>query len=227
MKPALPILAFTLLTSFSAAAQRHTIGIQAGAGLSRVRSDVFENEGAPKARMNLGLTYERRIGSHLTLGADLLYQQRGFTTQVVIVDQSRMPIGTTTTPFSYNYAALPVKAGYQFGAKGYGFGKLGLVPALLLRASYERPEITSDKRENVDMTGDTRRFSLAGIAEAGGGYRFDGPFQLYASLAFQHDITSFTDAAYFRSRHYGCYLNLGFRYELGARKAAPQAGAEG
>ncbi len=224
-----PLFVLSLFITCSANAQQ-SIGIQAGVGRTMVRSEVFKDQNSPKVRPNLGLSYERFLSRHVTLGADLLYQQRGFSDVVQIADENGQAVGTAVAEFRYSYAALPLKVGYSFGKKGFGFGKLGLVPAVLLKAVSIAPDGKSFQQKTYDNTSEVNRFDLGGIAEAGGGYRFESRCQLYASLGFQQSFTSFSGARYFGGiplRHYGWFLSLGFRYELASRRAPAAPAAQG
>lgn len=218
-------LCLLLLATLRAAAQDQRLGIQAGIGTGRVRSDIFHNEGGPRMRPSLGLSYEQVFGEHLTLGADLLFQQRGFSDRFTLTDVNGQPTGTAILALSYNYAALPLKVGYRRGNRGFGFGRAGIIPSVLVSAWYKRPQPGGEPLR-VNLTGDYRRFDLGGILEAGGGFRLKKQFQFEAALAVQHSITSFTDP-WFRSRHLGLYLNLGFSYVITPKKRAlepPDAG---
>lgn len=214
-------LAFALscATAFTATAQQ-SIGIQAGAGIGRVRSGYFHNDGAPRIRMNLGVSYQRFISRHVTIGADLLYQQRGWRTQSVILDVNFQPIGTAQVPYSYNYAALPIKIGYRSANEkaSFGYARIGVVPGVLLSASRKEPAI--DGTNHIMMNDVSRRVDIAGLAELGGGWHLAEQLRLEAGLAFQYSFTSVSE--YVSGRHLGLALNFGLRYELGAKK--PGAG---
>lgn len=213
-------LVLSCTAAFSATAQQ-SIGVQAGVGITRVRSGFWLNEGAPVVRMNLGLTYQRFISEHLTLGADLLYQQRGWRDRVTVVDVNNQPTGTALVPFRYEYAALPVKIGYRSVNEkaGFGFVRVGVVPALFLKATSKNP--TADGYKRVELYDFNKNFDIAGLVEAGGGWRLNERMRLEAGGAFQYSFITFSKA--FGGQHYGLSANLGLRYELGS-KTKPAAG---
>lgn len=130
--------------------------------------------------------------------------------------------------FRYNYVALPIKVGYTVGRKGFAFGKLGIVPAVLLKAAFVTPDNFFTGPETAyDITGSCNSLDLGGIAEAGGGFHFSQHFQLFGSLAYQRSLTRIAPRGtpMIPARHHGWNLHIGLRYELPARTAAAAAPA--
>lgn len=209
------LFALSLLAAAPATAQYHAIGFQAGIGRSGMRSEVFEDQRL-QARPGLGLTYEHSNGRHKLFSIDLLYQQRGFSDSIILADRNMNPIGTATAEFRYSYLALPVQLGYTFGRRAFGFGKIGIVPAVLLKATVTAPDVRTRQELSYDATGDVVRLDVGGIVEAGGGYRFGERYEVYGSLSFRHSA-NWTYSA-FSSRQYGSSLSAGFRYRLPARR---------
>lgn len=218
------LTALAAISAFSVSAQQ-SIGIQAGAGIGRVRSDIFQNSGGVHLRLNFGATYERLVSRHLTVGADLLYQQRGFRDQVTLIDIDGQPTGTAKVPFNYNYIALPLKVGIRSSGSSFGYVRAGLVPALLLNTFVKLPDPRTEGTQKYDLTDDYRRFDLAGLLEAGGGFPVADHLAFTGGLAFQYSLTSASEG--FGLRNYGLSLNFGLRYELKARKVAATPGTEG
>lgn len=74
------LLAIFLLATLPAAA-RQSIGFQAGFGWSKIELNLHDGRDSRAPRLNLGVNYERFLTTHLSLGADLLFQQRGSRVQ--------------------------------------------------------------------------------------------------------------------------------------------------
>ncbi len=78
-----------------------------------------------------GLTYTFHFNERLTFGADRLYLQRGFRDDIYFTDQSGYVEEEKLFRFNFDYVAVPLKVGYNFGQQLYGFVNVGVMPSFL------------------------------------------------------------------------------------------------
>lgn len=203
------------------AGQHHVVGISGGVNrASTVTSKDFSIQSNPRNGVSAGLSYEYLAKQRYSAGVDLLYAQRGFTSDMVAT--SALGQATThSTKFKYDYLSLPIKAGLHEGDKLYGFVNVGLAPSLLVHAKTVSPRFEIDnvviEQEVVDVLNRIKKFDLAGLAEFGGGYKFKSTYWLFASLSYQRSFTSFTTPDYFSGntmKHKAITLSVGVKYLL-------------
>ncbi|MEX2594887.1 MAG: porin family protein [Anditalea sp.] len=211
------IIIILTLTTIEVAAQNHLIGITGGANWTNVTSS-FSNQTDYRQGVSGGITYEYFVKKDFSIGADVIYNQRGFT------DNFENPTGEKITiNRNYDYLSVPVKTGfYDVGNKLFGFAKIGLIPSLLIDAKTTVPTIGIEGRitgtETTDVTNIVSKFDLAGLAEIGGGYKMVDRLWLTASFIYHHSLTSMTSTEYFgnnnKIRHNGMNLNIGLKWAL-------------
>lgn len=210
------------ITTLKAAAQNHVIGVKAGANWSDITSNNFFSQTDYRAGVTAGLTYEYILTRRFSVGADLIYDQRGFTHDITVFGSLGIPFPEKgTIKYNYNYLSLPLKAGLNIGNKLYGFMNIGVVPSLLVKARATMPIFNANGErtgsETFDATSIARKFDFAGLAEIGAGYKIGSRIRLYASFAYQRSFTTITNSEYFpgsKIKHYGMALALGLKYTL-------------
>lgn len=216
MKTALLII-LTLVT-IEATAQNQFFGVKGGASWANVNSN-FANKTDHRGGVTGGITYEYFLRQRFSVGAEAVYHQRGFTIS------TEVPVGEkATTDYRYNYLSIPIKAGFtnlKGGNKVFTFVKAGIVPSLLLNAKTKTPTFDDGNRisgtKTVNVTDRVSTFDLAGLAEIGGGYHVAERLWLIASFAYQHSLTSISNAEYFEDiaiRHRGMVLNIELKWAL-------------
>jgi|AntRauTorcE11898_2_1112593.scaffolds.fasta_scaffold06875_2 hypothetical protein len=208
-----PILSFTVF------GQDHIVGLKGGMNLTNVNSSNFISNTDNQTGFSGGVTYEYRLSSKFNFGMDLLYVQKGFTSDIIFIDQTGIPTGEKATlVFNYNYLSLPVKAGFTVGDQISGFVNLGLVPSILTDARITDPAIEGIRdKATYDVTDQVTGFDFGGLAEVGGSYRFNKRFLLLTSFGYQQSFTSITNEHYYKNgkaRHYGMALSIGLKYAL-------------
>lgn len=75
----LPLFILTTST-LKVAGQNNLIGVKCGANSTNITSSNFSSQNDSRTGLTTGLTYEFLIKKHFSIGADLIYNQRGFTT---------------------------------------------------------------------------------------------------------------------------------------------------
>ena len=210
------------LTTLKVAGQNHLIGVRGGVNATNVTSSNFISQRDSRIGLTAGLTYEFLLKKHFTIGADFIYNQRGFKIESVHTDQIGNPTGEkSTAKLNYDYISLPIKAGFNIGSKLYGFANLGLVPSWLVDAKTIIPTFDSDANfignETIDPTNLVSKFDLAGLFEIGGGYKINGRYWVFTSFSYQHSFTSIANSEYFAESkilHNGMNFSIGLKYAL-------------
>ncbi|PTB91898.1 hypothetical protein C9994_14785, partial [Marivirga lumbricoides] len=195
--------------------QKHSIGLKSGINWANANTgDLIKNTSGRKG-MNAGLSYRYRINSNINAGAEMLYSQKGFQTDLNYVDADGNA-ATIDMEFNYDYLSLPLKVGFQKGNTISTFVNIGVVPSILLHAETVTPAIIGlAETSTVDVTENVAQFDFAGLAEFGVNFQLPGSFVLSTSVAYQHSFTTVTTSEYFRGQrinHYGLSLSLGVNY---------------
>jgi len=211
------ILFILTISTLKVAGQNHFLGVKGGANSTNITSSNFFSQNDSRTGLTVGLTYECLINKHFSIGADLIYNQRGFTT---ITTSDRFGNLHTST-LNYDYVSLPIKTGFNIGTKFYGFTNIGVIPSLLVDAKTTTPTFDTDGwlagKETFDVTNRVSKFDFAGLVEIGGGYKFNGRYWLYTSFSYQHSFTTITNSDYFSNskiRHNGMNLTIGLKCAL-------------
>lgn len=202
------------------AGQNQLIGVSAGMNFSNVNSKDFVTHF--RTGFTAGLNYEYLYKSNFSLGADLIYNQRGFINKIILTDESGFSTGEEyPTDFIYNYISVPLKVGFNSGDKVYVFSNIGIIPSFLLEAKTVLPRIDNDLNvtgyETFDLSSNASNFDLGGLLEIGGGYKFKNGLWLYTSLTYQHSFTTISNREYLTNstlRHNGALLSFGLKYAL-------------
>ena len=217
------ILAITLtLATLTVAGQNHSVGIKGGASWSNVSSKNFPRQNDSRQGITGGFTYEYIFPKRVTVGADLIYSQRGFTNEIMHTDDlGNQTSGKATLEFTYDYLSLPIKIGYTTDGNLYSFGNIGLVPSLLIDAKTRRPTFDNGGRvtgtETIDITDRVTDTDFAGLVEIGAGYKISDSFDLFSTFSYQRSLTTITNSEYFTNttiRHSGTTLYIGVKCSL-------------
>jgi hypothetical protein len=189
-----------LCIAFCSNAQRQYVGIKGGGAWSNVKgSDLFA--GAEGRRgIGAGVSFDYFLKEHLSVGAELLYQERGMTAYEPMMNSlGAYSQEQYAIKFRYDYACLPIKVTYTLGDKVQGFGSVGVVPGFLLSATTVAPVFLNDKHtgdETLVATDYVRKFDCAGLVEAGLGYKYKKRYMLFGAVSYQHGLTTITGPKY-------------------------------
>lgn len=221
MKKTLILLA--ILSSFGAISQKHLIGIKGGPNWTGVHTDNFSFNTKLRTGYLVGLTYDYMLTEKFSIGAEILYGQRGYNMFFNSTNDFGLPppLNIDDVKMKFDYLSIPIKASYSFGNKLFGFGSIGVIPSFLTKGVTVTPPISlfsySTNGSNIEITEDVSRFDLAAFAEIGVGYRFNDTYLIYLSFGYNHSFLTITNDDYFsesKIRHYGMPLMLGFKYAL-------------
>jgi hypothetical protein len=216
------LLFILTLTTLTVTGQNHFLGVKGGANLSEVYASNFINDRNYATGIALGLTYQYRLKRQFTVGADLFYNQLGFSTNIRFSDELGNPTGTNLiSKHNFDYVSMPLKVGINFGKKVYGFSNIGLTPQILINAKTIAPAFDFEgvffPSETSNVTNKVNKFDLGAFAEIGGGYKLNERLWMFSSFSYYHSFTSFTNTAYYESstvRHYAMTLQFGLKYAL-------------
>lgn len=216
MKAILLIFSFTLL-SFYSQSQNHLVGAYVGLNRFNARPASGFNETTRGITPIMGLSYQYMINEKFSLGIDAAYDVRRFYNPITFQFTWQDPYNAE---YRLNYLSMPLKAGYNFGNKIFGFVNLGAVPSYLLSGTATMPELFNRNgvisEQVLDLTATTKRLDISGIAELGGGLKFDSIW-VYTCLAYQPglmNINNSEDPLSSKVRLHGFLLSLGMRYVL-------------
>jgi hypothetical protein len=165
-----------------------------------------------------GLTYEYLINRSFSLNADLFYDLRGCYFETPVYDDLGNPTGTSgSTKEDFTYLSLPLKVGYNFGGKLYGYVNLGVIPAKLLRSTVTFPMGSLNGERSYNNYSNYKKFDISALVELGGGYKINDRIRLCTTFAFQNSLIPATlpeDGDYFVLTHYGMSFTAGIKYTL-------------
>jgi hypothetical protein len=216
------LLIILTIATLKVAGQNQLIGVKGGVNSTNITSSNFISQSGSRTGLTAGLTYEFLFKKHFLIGADLIYNQRGFTNDLVFTDNLGNPTGEKyTSKFNYDYISLPIKTGFNIGTKLYGITNIGVIPSLLVDAKTISPTFDTDTKftgnETFDVTNRVSKFDFAGLVEIGGGYKFKGRYWIFTSFSYQHSFTTITNSDYFANfkiKHNGMALTIGLKCAL-------------
>jgi opacity protein-like surface antigen len=187
---------------------------------SNISHDFIKNSDYRKG-ISAGLNYEFQFSDHWLIGADLLFVQKGYNSEIIFTDQDGVVIGSAATKDHYDYLSLPLKAGYVIGKKIKGYAKIGISTSMVLKAESITPDYYGYWQQTgdyvVDYTGKAKRIDMGGIIEFGAGYEFSGRFRINLLTSYNHSFTSVTGPDFFKSetmKHRSFNISLGLEYKL-------------
>lgn len=216
-------LTFICLNAF---AQKHLIGVKSGLNFSNIYNDNSATKYEYQSGLSGGLTYELFFKKNFSLGLDFIYNERGFKRDIYPTLNNGAPTGEKITEsYNNNYFSVPIKVGYTFGKKIFGFVNIGICPSFLLNA--KASAIYFDKNGN-NASSETKDFmervlkvDLAILSEVGLGYKLKNKYYFYTSVSNQtsfgpiYNTTFSTDE---EIKHFGYIFSVGVKVNLGKQK---------
>lgn len=110
------IVILMLIVATTAIGQNSLIGVKGGVSWTGQTSYYFHNEEKFRTGLAVGLTYDYTFKKYFSAGADIIYNQRGFSLDWPLVDNQGNYIGRDMTyNYNYDYITLPLKAGFNYG----------------------------------------------------------------------------------------------------------------
>jgi hypothetical protein len=210
------ILFLSILISFSFEiySQKYYLGSKYGFSWNEVKSNG-NLIGTPQKNFSTGLTFEVITNKKLRLGAEILYEKRGFNLGYTVIFNN-FEERLITNYHHQNYLSIPLKIGYQKGNKIFGYGDIGFVPAFNLKSTYKYPKTDSsfnvigEATENEQL--EIRPFDLSALIDLGVGYSFTENISILSSLRIQNSLFEFSKD--YQMSHRATTLFLSLRYKL-------------
>lgn len=213
------VIIILTLVAFKTYGQNHYLGVDAGLYFASIASKDYK----PGFRTAFagGVSYEYFFNKNVSVGAGLVYCARGFTTKNEKDSLGQDLQNGAKSKTNFNYITIPLKIGFSYGEKFFGFAKIGLVPAILIKAEEVKPG--SDAAGNVienateNLTNKVRKMDLGGVIELGGGYNVSARCKIKLSLSYQHSFSALTTENYHPKstwRNRGVNLALGLSWAL-------------
>jgi hypothetical protein len=208
--------------------QDHWIGFQGGLERSNVTSTNSFSDTKFRPGITCGFNYELRFHNKWSLGADLLYTQKGFNFKTVFTDNFGNVTGKSDKSQQlYDYLSIPIKIGYTIGNKLKGFAKIGICPSTILKAEgiYPVVDINANylRTDKYNYIHTVSKFDLGGLIELGARYGLKNNLELFSSFTYNKSFTTFSNDKFFKDskmRHYDFSLAVGLKFKLHVKKLA-------
>ena len=97
------LISILFALTLSVFGQNRSLGLKGGIGLNNANSKEFLVDTENRVGFTFGLTYEAELKKQIVVGADLLYSQKGFTDEFVLVTDQGEILGEKTSRFNYDY----------------------------------------------------------------------------------------------------------------------------
>lgn len=216
---------FMLFFTVTVSGQSSLVGVKGGASWTNGVSEDLVGDVDFRNGLAIGLTYDYTFKRYFSAGIDIIYNQRGFINSGEhIINLENSTKRRETFYYNCDYITVPLKIGFNYGKRMYGFINIGLTPSILVSAIsaqqiivYNDNEINTENREKSNIAYLNNKFDIGGFVEIGGGYKFKEKYWLYSSFIYQHSFTPFTNKNYFNGskiRHYGMILSLGLKINI-------------
>jgi len=214
------IFLFILISSV-ALGQKHLIGLQGGLNFTNFTSkENFENTTSRTGFIG-GITYDFMLTEKYRIGVDILYSQRGVKDKFILIDDFGTYMGEVDTEMNYDYLSIPIKFGYELGGKIKLIPKIGIVPAIAIKAEMTSPTVDGNGfvtgQETIDHTDYVSKFDFGGMVEFGIETELTKNIIFCSNLNYKHSLTTFSNSDYFdgqNMRHYGFSVAVGLKYKL-------------
>jgi hypothetical protein len=197
------VIVILTMTIFSTYGQNHFVGVDAGISWMNIASKDFIKPSF-KAGFTGGISYEYFFNENVSVGAGIIYHSRGYTIKSALTDSLGNTLKIKT---KFDYVSLPLKLGFSYGKKFFGFAKVGVIPAILVKA----------EEDSRNRTNDIRRMDISGIFEIGAGYNITNRCRAKLSFSYQHGFSSITTDNYnpnIAIRNRGMNLVLGLSWAI-------------
>jgi hypothetical protein len=214
------IIVFILFSSVTFG-QKHLIGIQGGLNLTNFTSKESDVNTEMRIGFTGGFTYDLKLANKYRIGVDVLYAQQGFSDNFIFTDNNGVFIGEEKTEMNYDYLSLPIKFGCEFGNRIRLIPKIGIVPAILIKAEISSPTVDGSGmvtgKEIIDHQDYVSKFDFGGIVEFGIETDLSENIIFCSNLNYKHSLTTFSNSNHLEGqdmRHFGFSLTVGLKYIL-------------
>jgi hypothetical protein len=214
------ILSILIAVGLTSQSQKSYLGACVGVNQTNITPFNTISSRNPRAGLVVGIQYQRFLTEHFSLIGEVAYNQRRFSEY--FSTYSYPYVSTVMTIYdNFNYVTVPLKVGYSYGERLYGFANVGVVPAFLISAQSIQSAVTLNgvyiPRSVHEETNKLNRFDVGGIAQLGVGYRLESGNSIFISATYQQSLTQFATSqylAYNTSRFVGAAILVGYKSEI-------------
>jgi hypothetical protein len=195
---------FILISTF-ALGQNHFVGLQSGLNFTSVKPNEDLENSSMRTGFIGGVTYDLKFSNRYQIGIGLLYSQKGFNDKPIYVEDENVYVLDEKIKMNYDYLSFPIKFGYEMGNRIKIIPKIGIIPALLVKANH---------KDYVS------KFDFGGLFEVGIENDLSDKIVLCSALSYNQSLTNYFNSDYFdryddsARKHYGFSLSVGFKYRL-------------
>lgn len=203
MRQFLSIL-FILISTF-AIGQNHFVGFQSGLNFTSVKPNEDLKNSSMKTGFIGGVTYDLNFSNRYQIGVGVLYSQQGFNDQPIFVEGENGYVLDEKIKIRYDYLSIPIKIGYEMGNKIKIIPKIGVTPAILVKAKH---------KDYVS------KFDFGGLIEVGVENDLSENIVLCSAFSYKQSLTNYFNSDYFNRyddtarKHFGFSLSVGLKYRL-------------
>ncbi len=211
------ILLLAIMASFSHEifSQKYYLRYQHGLSWNWAKSNG-NLVGTAQKNFSNGLTFEVLTNKKLRLGAEILYEKRGFNIGYAVI-LSNFDERLIRNYHHQHYVSIPLKIGYQKDDKIFTYGDVGLVPAFHVKSTFTYPKTDSSFNTIGEITEneqlDIKPFDLGAMVDIGVGYHLTDNISIMSSLRLQNSLFEFSKD--YRMTHRAATVFLSLSYKLG------------
>jgi len=214
------IILFILASCLSVTAQENHFSISAGLNMCNVlKSGDFFGTTTPKPGLHAGIYHHLQSENHLNFTYGLAYAEKGFRYRfdyVPLGEDANTASGEALYAFRYNYAALPLKLGFQLDGNLKINPYIGFTPAYLVRAqqAYTLTDDSGSTDYSQNMYTQASKWDLSYQLGVTADLKTEGRLIPYAGLNLSGSLLPVSNEVYFANenlRHYGIAIVMGIK----------------
>ena len=210
---------FILASTISLSAQENYFSVSAGLNMSNVlKSGDFFGTTMPKPGLHVGICYHLQSEKRLNFSYGLAYTDKGFRYRfdyVPLGEETDNESGEAIYAFRYNYAALPLKLGFQLDGERKINPYIGFTPARLIRSQMAYKLTDDSGSSNLQsMYRQASKWDLSCQLGVTADLKSGSSMIPYVSFIISGSILPVSNEAYFsgeKLRHYGISLMVGLK----------------
>jgi hypothetical protein len=207
------ILSITLLTLFNHLNAQHIVGIKGGMNIVGYDAEVYARQ--PLNTINRaigGLTYDYKLNDHWSLGAGLVYNQRGRSIRFTFTDEHGDVVAYDQIEHKMDYLSIPLGINYKTSGTVFAFAGIAFMPSIIMNSEWVfAPSLGvpsgPENRKNYNP------MDWGGMAELGIGYKISEQFSIQLAGGYQRGYTKLKNHD-MTLKHYGYMATLGLKYSL-------------
>ncbi len=201
-------------------AQENYFSLSAGLNMSNVlKSGDFFGTTMPKPGLHAGIYHHLHSEKHLNFSLGLAYTEKGFRYRfdyVPLGEETDNESGEALYAFRYNYAALPLKLGFQLDGERKINPYIGFTTARLIRSQmdYKLTDESGSTDYKQNMYTQASKWDLSCQLGVTADLKSGSSMIPYVSFIISGSILPVSNEAYFsgeKLRHYGISLLVGFK----------------